>query len=70
VGDGLPEGASNICVRESIEAWGRGRCRAGELVRKFVSRNPGVARDPDKIDFAVVKVQEELKYVTDGQNYG
>jgi len=24
-----------------------------------------VARDPDRIDFAVVKVQEELEYVTD-----
>jgi len=29
-----------------------------------------VARDPDKIDFAVVKVQEELEYVTNVQNYG
>jgi len=29
-----------------------------------------VARDPDKIDFAAVKVQEELEYVADVQNYG
>jgi len=70
VGDGLREVASNICVRESIEAWGRGRGRAGELVRKFVSRDTWVSRDSDKIDFAIVEVQEELAYVTDLQNYG
>jgi len=29
-----------------------------------------VAMDLEKIDFAVVKVQEELEYVTDVQNYG
>jgi len=29
-----------------------------------------VARDPDKIDFAVMKVQEELEHVTDVENYG
>jgi len=29
-----------------------------------------VASDPDKIDFAVVKVEEELDFVTDVQNYG
>jgi len=60
VGDGVPEVASNICLRKSIEAWGRGRDRAYELVRKFVSGNACVARDPDKINFAVVEVQEEL----------
>ena len=29
-----------------------------------------MARDPNEIDFAVVKVQEELELVTDAQNYG
>jgi len=53
-------------LRREEEAEGR----AGELVRKFVSRNPRVARDPGKIYFSVVKVQEELEYITDVQNYG